>query len=601
MNTPELIVIGGPSLDHIIIRGETQRVVGGAGFLTALAACSAGASVGLVCRVPKKLPPDVAAGFAPGRVDPGGLVLREGALPSFEIRYDAADVAHYGTIESGVESETSVSDVPRHWLSARHTHVSPLGGRVSQLIALVDGLRGRGFEGTLSAGTFPRAVEDERGDVLRLFERVDIAFLNRAEFEALYPEGPPESGPELVVTDGSHAVRHWRTGAWTSSDTTPVEVVDPTGAGDAFCGGFLAARLIGADALPVAQSAARTALAGLGGSTLLATLPVDATSGVVSAAPASDVVVVNRERVQRVGRLLASEASGSALDFCGFPFPERDDSKAVEILSLATLHQFGFWSADDSRYIGPMWAAADAKRFKGSDFVWQAFTRAAAADPSVLDPQRLASEPLLFDRICIADDGECPIPAAGAHRSLQQGYGLAMAERGGIRSLVQHANQSDRPAATLLESLASVPGYAEDPLAKKAILLVLILANRPERFLDLRDPESLGPIVDYHLMRGCLRTGCVTISDPELRARMVDRAWISAGEEAAVRGACFEALGALGEASGLTVAQIDGFFFVNGRKRCLETEAPTCDVCPLESACAKATELFQPIFRTTAY
>ena len=602
MNPPQLVIIGGPSLDHISIDQESTSIVGGAGYLTALSARATGVSVGLVCRVPRTLPELVAAGFAPGRLDAGGLVPTDGSLPSFSIRYDEQFVAEYEAVESGVEHATCASDVPRHWLGAQHVHISPLGGSVGRLVEVAERLRARGFGGTISAGTFPKAVEEERAAVLRLFETVDLAFMNRGEFDLLYPDGAPIY-TELVVTDGSSSVRHWRNQTWRTEPTRAAEVVvDPTGAGDAFCGGFVAARIAGDNEIATAQSIATIALQGLGDSSLLAAIPTERPAAPAAPFAADGVVAVDAARIREVGSLLASEASGSALDFCGFPFPERDDPNAMASLALATLHQFGFWSEDDHGYVAPMWAVADGKRFKGSDFVWQAVARAVAADSSVLAPERLAAEPLLFDRICVADDGECPIPAAGAHRGLQQGYGAAMGEiEGGIAALVERANQSERPAATLLESLSSIPGYAEDPLAKKAILLVLILANRPEGFLDLRDPESLGPIVDYHLMRGCLRTGCVTISDPDLRRRMVERAWISAAEETAVRDACFEALGELCSASGLTVAQIDGFFFVNGRKRCLETEDAKCAECPLESGCAQATDLFQPIFRTTAY
>ena len=601
MIAPELVVIGGPSLDRVTIAGATHDIVGGAGYLTALAARAAGASVGLVSRVPRTLPVSVARGFGPGRLDPGGLVPSEGGLPRFAIAYDVEERATYENVEPGIESETRAEDVPRHWLGARHVHLSPLGGRCEELSALLRDLRLRGFRGTVSAGTYPRAVAETPDAVRALFHAVDVAFLNRGEFDELYPDGPV-GDCEFVVTAGAEGVSHWVAGAWADAPTPPVlKVVDPTGAGDAFCGGFLAARVADGDAVGTGQSMAALALSSIGGAALSARLAADS-AGAVSVDPSPGVARVDVERVERVAAGLASEAGGSALDFCGFPFPERDDPRAMEILALATLHQFGFWTGDDDGYVGPMWAEADGKRFKGSDFVWQAFTRAATADPSVLEPQRLAAEPLLFDRVCVADDGECPIPAAGTHRELQQGYGAAMAELDdGIATLVERANAFEKPARTMLDALAKVPGYAEDPLAKKAILLVLILANRPEGFLDLRDPESLGPIVDYHLMRGCLRTGCVTITEPDLRDRMERRAWISASEEAAVRNACFDALGRLCDASGLTVAQIDGFFFVNGRKRCLETEAAKCDECPLASHCAQTVDLFQPIFRTTAY
>ena len=153
----------------------------------------------------------------------------------------------------------------------------------------------------------------------------------------------------------------------------------------------------------------------------------------------------------------------------------------------------------------------------------------------------------------------------------------------------------------MLEQLATLPGYAEDPLAKKANLLAVILANRPERFLDLRDPETITPIVDYHLMRSCLRTGCVEILDDDLRGRIERRAWVDEAEEEEIRASCFAAIQSLVDLSGLTQAAVDGFFFSNARKVCVEVEDAQCDECVAAHACAQRTTLFQPVIRTTAY
>ena len=149
--------------------------------------------------------------------------------------------------------------------------------------------------------------------------------------------------------------------------------------------------------------------------------------------------------------------------------------------------------------------------------------------------------------------------------------------------------------------LGTIPGFGEDPLAKKANLLALILANRPEHFLDLRGPTEIAPIVDYHIMRTTLRTGCVTIVDADVRRRLVARIWVDADVETGIRLAARDAIRSLCDLSGLDVASVDGFFFNLGRAVCLETEQPRCAECPLSTVCTRETDLFQPIFRTTAY
>ena len=312
---------------------------------------------------------------------------------------------------------------------------------------------------------------------------------------------------------------------------------------------------------------------------------------------------MDAEAVRRLAPHLEAVAQSSALDFTGFPFPEEDDPAALECLAAATLHQYGFWRGTESGYGGAMYASAQNRRFKGSDFIWQAFTRASTVDPSVFEPERMATEGDLFEDLHRADDGSCPVPDIESHRVLHQAYGQDLLAQfpDGFQGAVVQANRSARPAQALLDILATLGGYREDPLAKKANLLVVLLAARPERFLRLDDPESIGPIVDYHVMRGCLRTGCVAIDDPQLRARLTARQWVDVVEEEAIRAATHEAVLALVEETGRSVAEIDGFLFSNGRKRCVEGVEPDCDACPVAEGCAKQVELFQPIYRTTFY
>ena len=102
-------------------------------------------------------------------------------------------------------------------------------------------------------------------------------------------------------------------------------------------------------------------------------------------------------------------------------------------------------------------------------------------------------------------------------------------------------------------------------------------------------------------MRLCLRTGLVSIADTDLYRRLSERRWVDLQEELAIRQATGRAILGLVEQTGRSVGDIDGLFFKLGRSVCLETEAARCDECPLEPDCAQQTNLFQPIYRTTAY
>ena len=293
-------------------------------------------------------------------------------------------------------------------------------------------------------------------------------------------------------------------------------------------------------------------------------------------------------------------------DFCarseGFIYPERGQPGALETFFFACAHQFGFWTLTGTRWEKPMVAKLDGRDLKGSDFLFRACTRAAQKDPRAFAPAALAaqSNAQLAD-LFRADDGANPLPMWPEHLALIRGYAQWFAARNlEPVDVLSRAAADPKPLYALLTALAEIPGYAEDPLQKKAMLLAIVLENRPERFLKVADPESAVPIIDYHLQRSALRTGLVRVEDPALRKKLAARELLAPAEEERIRAATYEAIERLMARSGLSAAAVDWFFFQN-RTRCPETTAPDCPACPVQPFCARETQLFQPVFRTTAY
>ncbi len=193
------------------------------------------------------------------------------------------------------------------------------------------------------------------------------------------------------------------------------------------------------------------------------------------------------------------------------------------------------------------------------------------------------------------------MPVLANHHALLRGYGRDMWELGWTpESLVQAAQASDRPVRFLLQALDHVTGYREDPLRKKSMLLALCLTQRPEKWLDAGDGRDLAPVVDYHVMRTCLRTGIVTIQDETLLQDLSARRLLRPADEAIVRLACRDAVLRLCAVSGRDLGAIDWTFF-SARKRCPETTEPECAACLLNPVCAHQKGLFQPVVRTTFY
>ena len=137
-------------------------------------------------------------------------------------------------------------------------------------------------------------------------------------------------------------------------------------------------------------------------------------------------------------------------------------------------------------------------------------------------------------------------------------------------------------------------------MRKKTALLALILAQRPERFLALGAGLAIPPIVDYHLMRSCLRIGLVDILDGVLQELIIQRRALEAGDEWAVRYAAYLAIQQLVDRSGMDMGAVDWFLFT-ARRRCPEMVEPMCEECPVQPACLQRKELFQPVLRTAFY
>ncbi|MCT9821325.1 sugar kinase [Microbacterium sp. W1N] len=91
--------------------------------------------------------------------------------------------------------------------------------------------------------------------LLGLARRADIVFVGRDEAETLWGIATAAdvrsmlpAVPELVVKDGEIGATVYEAAGETFVASAVVEVVEPVGAGDAFAGGYLAARLSGAPA-----------------------------------------------------------------------------------------------------------------------------------------------------------------------------------------------------------------------------------------------------------------------------------------------------------------------------------------------------------------
>ena len=222
-----------------------------------------------------------------------------------------------------------------------------------------------------------------------------------------------------------------------------------------------------------------------------------------------------------------------------------------------------------------------------------------------MERQSAMSDSQIFD-IFSDDDGLCPLPMFDTHCVLWRKFAEDLLKMKSNPALItQYCRSQPNPVSAMLNMLTSVGGYKEDPLAKKAVLLAVILANRPERFLFPADRYPLPittfpPIVDYHIQRSALRVGLVNINDADLLDKIRSRSLLAEADESQIRRAVYEAMERLVEVSGKGIAALDWFFFQN-RRRCPEMTEPDCPHCEIQSVCSRRKDLFQPVRRTTFY
>jgi sugar/nucleoside kinase (ribokinase family) len=595
---PHLLIIGSPSLDTLHFNHRTEKSTGGAGLYTALAAHRSRCTVSMVGPRPDPVPEPLLPFAAQLEVWLGPVVPLD-EVPRFEIAHDG-DQATYLDFYAGAEEWFDAESLPEDLSIYDGVHITSLGV-VEQQLRFVDACRERHAK-MISLGCYLGLVKDNPQGVRTLLDQTDVYFMN--EFEAVGLFGSldrvvTKPGKLLFITLGREGAIVVQGDHQTNIPAVPASVLDPTGAGDTFCGATLAHLLQGEHPVMAARQA--TALAAemiehVGPTALLFEhnapgIPLDAR------------VKVDEGQVKRIAEVVKSIPDAGAFNFVSDYHPPVGHPMALDYFFLQTLHQFSFWETESGRYAYPLIGTIDGHACKGSTYLSFAYLRPLDRDPAFFSPARQA-ETTLEETLALyrADDGTDPMPAVDLHLEIAQAYGKDMCALGLTpQAIVDQANRSDKPLKTFLSILDHIAGYKEDPYRKKANLLALILFERPEHFLKRTVAEEIRPVIDYHAMRFCLRTGLVEIVDATLREQIGQRALVSVEEEGAVRYACYVAVQRLKDVSGLSMGAVDNITFGYNRKHCPEMTEPICEACMLDPACAHRKHLFQPVLRTTFY
>lgn len=221
---------------------------------TALAAQRAGAAVTLFAPKPDPLPALLAPVDA--RILWDGPQIEPEDIPRLEIAHHGGGKATLISAQWGAENWMQPDDLPADLSAYVAVHVAAMGTAARQL-GFLRVCRERGAR-QISAGTYAHVVYNETEDVRTLFESADLFFMNANEANGLFgslEKARTTPGRVLFVTQGERGAWVIEADSRTHVEAVPVAEVDPTGAGDTFCGVTLAYIALGDQPVSAARKA----------------------------------------------------------------------------------------------------------------------------------------------------------------------------------------------------------------------------------------------------------------------------------------------------------------------------------------------------------
>jgi len=270
---PRYGIIGGLTLDNVITADGRCFIAkpGGNTLWSALGAALWGGSVGIVSRAGTDYPDATLTGLAMRGVDVSGIT-RYRAPHRLRISYqheanggrrqpvpeavldrlpEAQRLAFVDTTIDSVArkgADPSFHDIPLHWLSAVvawHVPLLPLATHRALVTELAAQTMAQVTSDCPNRIELSNLVEDMRPSLAG----IDVFLPSTSDLDVVHPDLAPVEVLDALLDAGARTIvlkcgaegslvadslgRRYRIPAF------PVRVVDPTGAGDAFCGGFI--------------------------------------------------------------------------------------------------------------------------------------------------------------------------------------------------------------------------------------------------------------------------------------------------------------------------------------------------------------------------
>ena len=236
---------------------EAEVASGGGGTNNAVSFARKGLKTGLIAEVGKDLvAATIKAELTREGVDLSMVSEIEGEETGLSSILVALDGGRSALIYRGASKMLTKEDIKWDQIQAKWLYISSLGGEM----ALLEGLIGHAKTNSIKVTVNPGKSELEimSGQQIKLFEGIEVLLLNREEAAQLtglpLHEDPAWRGTwaipgprYVVVTDGKDGGLVMGGGDKFFYEAEKVEVVEETGAGDAFGSGLVAALIVGKD------------------------------------------------------------------------------------------------------------------------------------------------------------------------------------------------------------------------------------------------------------------------------------------------------------------------------------------------------------------
>lgn len=241
----DLVFTGVPNLPTMGTETFAENLTlhaGGGAFITAAAFSALGWQSSLLATLPA--PPFDEAICA--EITASGVlsdlchIAEKGASPQLTVAIAGAEDRAFLSNKSG----KAIPEFDIGKRSFRHLHIGELRTLVEHPDLIV---KARSSEMSISLDcAWDAELLSKGAEMEELITLVDVFLPNESEFALLTQSGLDQAAaPLTIVKCGSDGARAHQNGAWTSQKTEETPVVDATGAGDAFNGGFLSSWLAG--------------------------------------------------------------------------------------------------------------------------------------------------------------------------------------------------------------------------------------------------------------------------------------------------------------------------------------------------------------------